>query len=286
MSDPDFEITSQWKPTPIQETSTPVVDRSGNYKSAVGLATWPLVILAVVGTLFFITAYVPELLWAGPFPDVLEQLRPLSVLALNGVGDVAWTFPLPIALIAAGALSAVARTTLRWNVVLTWLLAVATAGGTAWALLDGGVTAWRDHALALVIGFVLIVCALAVPGRLARSASVAPGKKNRGGGGWATLFALSFVGPLAVGRWLWGEGVPEGAALIATPSRTLGTEATLWFVVVGISFAVALWALVQVFPPWADRKLLQPVVFLIAAVGLGIVLAGQQAATVADLCCR
>ena len=288
MSDPDFEITSQWKPQalPIEE-HTPSADlvRTGNYQAAASLTTWPVVILAAVGLLYFVAAYVPELLLVGFFPDVLGQLRPLSFFSPNGVADVTWNSPLPFALIAAGALAAVARTPSRWNTVLTWPLALVVAGGTAWALVDGGVTRWRDYALALVLGLVLIVCALAVPGRLARSAA-APVSKKRGGGGWATLFVLTFVGPLAVGRWLWGEGVPERALLIQTPSETLSTEASLWFVVVGISFAVTLWAVLQVLPPWGERKLLQPIVLLIAAVGLGLVLAGQQAAAAADLCCR
>lgn len=285
MSSPDIEFTGpQFRPPPIapDKPRRTGASSSGTVpKAAQGHARVPFYILAIINFIYFTVEYVPEILRLPPAGMVLGQVRPLTTtLAARGAGFAHENTAVMWALVFAALLAAVAYTPLRHIAMVAWALAGGLVVSLLISVLPALLHSWSAVATSGVLLLIIAGYAIAAARALPRTAS-GNTKMPRITSGWIVLYLLTAAGPLAIGRLLRGGAFAVAAAKSAHPETILMAPSTWWFYLVGASAGLAVWAVVQLVPPWSGRKLTWPIVLLVLAIGGGLAMAGDIASSYA-----
>lgn len=284
MSSPDIEFSGpQFRPPPIAPDKP---RRTGSStpgtvpKAAQAHARMPFYLLAIINFIFFTVDYVPEVLKLPPAGVVLGQVRPLTTtLAARGAGFAHENGAAMWALVFAALLAAAAYTPLRHIALAVWALAGGLVVSLLISVLPPLLHSWSAVAtsgvLLLVIAGYAVAAARALP-------KTAPGNTMpRITSGWIVLYLLTAAGPLAVGRLLRGGAFAVAATKSVHPDKTLIAPSTWWFYLVGASAGLAVWAIVQLIPPWSGRKITWPIIVLVVTIGGGLAMAGDIASSYA-----
>jgi hypothetical protein len=281
MSGSDFSMRTSWtapKP-PAPDSSAQqkkAVPRDGDHRAGAMLAAWPVVFLGVVALCVWTSVFVPEMrLWV-PLDTLLSQIRPLSVVADHGPGRADVNPSLLLADLGALALALIAWTPLRHSRVAVLGAAAILSFGLYRAMVPLQV-AVTQHLVAVVVAAVIVGVGLRSITVLPRTG---PASRPELGFRWPVLVTLTAVVPIALGRAVVGGDVALRAARRHDARHTLDPLVSQWFVVLGACIVFAVWAALQLVPPWRKRSLALPVTVLITATVLGFGYALQAASLV------
>lgn len=277
--DPDFTVTSSWTPRTqddLAATNPPSLDIADS--TSIRRLTWtPFAILASINVFVFTTHYVPELLRWPATPRIRQQVEALAYIV---PGDPNWPDSWPIrtapllTLIAAAIYALIAKTPLRYFMPATLVIGSALVLCTALSVIPS-IDEPGANATALCLAAAIIVMTGISASRLHRTPE---GPINLGFQfGWVILFVVLAVPPLAVGRWLDGNGIEAIANQAVDAKPIFQNPATAWSVLVGAAVAVGIWALFQLLPPVKGKNVVGLVILVVLAFGPGVALAGQYA---------
>lgn len=238
-------------------------------------AVVPLYILIAINVVYFCVDFVPEVLATPALLSAILQVEPLATqLTRAGSGFVDRDASAAFSIVFAGLLVVVAHTRARQVALIGWLASIGLILSVTVSVLPPLLGSWSQVATSGVLALIIIAYAIYVASQLPSTATKAPARQRPSR--WIIWFLLSGIAPLAVGRLLRG-GDYSAAALPLAPEAVLSNPASGWFYLVGASAGLALWALIQVAPPWAGRKLGWPLVVLAVSVGGGLAIAGDIA---------
>ena len=234
-----------------------------------------------INFVYFTVDYVPEILKVPSAALVLNQVRPLSTrLAPAGSEFVQDNAAALWGLGLAALLIVVAHTPLRHVAVMGWASAAGLIISLLITVLPPLLQSWSAVATSGVLTLVIAGYGIAAAKALPQTAS-AKTQMPRVTSGWIILYLVVAVGPLAIGRLLRGGAYAAAAANPVQPEESLMVVSSWWFFLVGAAAGIAVWAVIQLIPPWSGRRITGPIILLVLAVGGGLAMAGDIAASYA-----
>ncbi|MDO9396323.1 MAG: hypothetical protein Q7T71_07255 [Herbiconiux sp.] len=281
-------------PEPIARSSSPKKPVDAESRAQFSrLAVVPFGISVGVNVVFFVGYFVPELGGASWLTPVYDQLSALVARDLTTPGvDVSAlqtghdSVAAAIVLIATAVLAFAARRAGGYRLAV-WPAAVAVAVAAVWIVVA---TLLRGQILVGATGAGLAAIAAGVALVVARRSADHPDASPHAQKGLGTalkIYAFSLVIPLAVGRALFSPWLAQAAQMVSVDPfpmsmSALVTWATPLLYVAGLSAGVVGWSILTLLPPWAGKRILVTAIWLIVAVGGGLVIVGAQARVFGD----
>lgn len=230
----------------------------------------PFAILALLAVLRVVLKMSPGLREFKPITELNKQAIPMeATIPLGNVvklenGPILW------AVLGAFVFMWLSYTPLRSRRELVWpvgLLMIVMIVVSIYKPLISG-----RQPIAVIAVLTLVICGCTIAAMIHLPGTHTPPKQDsRGGGLWLTLFLLSIIGPVAVGRALLG-GKPAIAVSKLTEENFAEPTGIFMVYLVGASLGFFVWAIWQLLPPFRGRSLVFPLImFIVAGVGgLGI----------------
>lgn len=284
MSDPGTRITASWKPTDFSDLAGKVKVRSATSSSnGKQLARVSAYISVAAFIIVFLTSQLPEFLNLDAVVKVRDQASELVWTRLPGTGGIGVSGMSSIAMFAiyVGAFALYVKAT---GVPIGYLTTLAGAAlvavGAVVRIVDiaRGGNGGSNIAACLVL---LLMAAAAVAG--ARSAAEDDSGLTGRSDSWRLvvpflILAVSWLGPVAIGRYIDGNRVVSVAGGLPADDRFhyLKLASSWWFYLIGLIVAGLVVLLAEFLPPWKERSKR----LVLATVGIvALVVAFQQSSS-------
>lgn len=277
-SGPVFNPSAELRASPVSREGRPPA-------ASQKLAGWLMIIPTVATIAHFLAFWIPESR-ALPFTSFLvAQVAPLVPPLVGSAGYILDPVQaglggtLSSVILAAGWVARSASRSAHTIVHMALVPAVVIAGVASLVQLLLCVPAAARSGSGLLLLGVMVVLAL----QAARmSLGVNPGAvttRRTGSLKPIVIAGLSVVGPIALGRCLFGSSLRTAAATLPTSlaGAALLDLASVYLWLAGMAMAAIVWGAWQLIPPWHGRQLIAPILALVVGVGPGFAYAVPEA---------
>lgn len=251
------------------------------------LSVIPFKVLFWTSVLFFAVYWVPEMSGIPGLDVVLEQLSPLvsKGLVTQGASIVSvqsiFTIPAGFSLLAATILAFVSRRVDAPSRMLVLpsagILAISSFASVVVGVLSGY---FQDCAVGLLTCVAIALCALTVIRKSARVNYHNADSKPLDLVSPLAVFAVTLVGPIALGRFAFTDDVRQTAQSLVDAGEGWNWSLFTWSTALqwtsGASVAISIVLALRFVPPRATKSLIAPTILLILAVGLGGIVVGNM----------